>query len=277
MGGDSTGLREGSAATPLTALRSLLFGAGLVLTTLAFAPLLVLAVALPYRLRYRLLGRWTHINLWTLEHLCGLRCRIEGRENLPATPGVVFCKHESAWETLALQLVFSPQVWVLKRELLWIPVFGWGLAALRPIAIDRRAGRRAIERVVEIGRRRLEDGCWVVVFPEGTRVAPGARRRYRMGGAVLAVRAGATVVPVAHNAGDFWPRRSFLKRPGTVRMIIGPPIDSRGRSAAEVNSLAEAWIEGTVARIRREAAAPAGGGRPQRAAPGDDPAATGRR
>ncbi len=231
-------------------LRSLLFSIGLLVTTLAFAPVALLVRPLPYRLRYRCITGWTHVNLWWLEKTCRIHQQVEGRENIPATAAIVLAKHESAWETLALQRIFSPQVWVLKRELLWVPLLGWGLAALKPIAIDRKSGRRAARQVIEQGRARLRDGCWVVIFPEGTRVAPGERRPYRIGGAMLAQHTGVPVVPVAHNSGDYWPRRGFIKRPGTIRTIIGPSIESAGRTAAEVNRLAEEWIESTVARIR---------------------------
>jgi len=239
-------------ATPGRIVRSALFNLGLIVTTLAFTPLALLGAPLPYRWRYATLSRFAPVNLWWLERTCGLRHRIEGLENLPADKGVVLCKHQSAWETLALNLVFRPQVWVLKRELLWIPCFGWGLATLRPIAINRRDRRSALAQVIEQGRERLWSGAWVVVFPEGTRTAPGTRARYRLGGAKLAERTGVPVVPVAHNAGDYWPRKSFVKRPGTIRLVIGPAIDSRGRSAADINRLAEAWIESTVTRLRAE-------------------------
>jgi 1-acyl-sn-glycerol-3-phosphate acyltransferase len=161
----------------------------------------------------------------------------------------VLSKHQSAWETLAFQEIFPPFVFILKRELLWIPLFGWGLALLKPIAIDRDAGRRALDQVVSQGRARLEQGIWVVVFPEGTRVAPGHRRRYKSGGAALAAETGYPVVPVAHNAGVFWPKRSFIKKPGTIRVVIGPPIPTKGKSADEVLDQAEEWIEQTMARL----------------------------
>ena len=165
-------------------LRSLLFAIGQVLITLAFTPFALTAMVLPYRLRYRTLVQWTFLNIWWLERTCHLAHVVEGIENIPDTPTVVMCKHQSAWETMALQRYFAPQVWVLKRELLRIPVFGWGLAALRPIAINRAAGREALDQVVEQGRERLSSGLWVVVFPEGTRVRAGptrtlpARRRH---------------------------------------------------------------------------------------------------
>ena len=237
----------------MMALRSTLFAAGQVLLTLLYTPIALAALALPYRLRYRVVMQWTSLNLWWLETTCGLRHRAEGMENIPERPAVVLCKHQSAWETLALPRYFSPQTWVLKRELLRIPFFGWGLATLRPIAIDRDAGRSALEQVFAQGRRRLAEGIWVVVFPEGTRVAPGERRRYRLGGAALARKTGHPVVPVAHNAGDYWPRRGFMKRPGTIRLVIGEPIPSEGRSAMEINARAAEWIESTVHALREDA------------------------
>ena len=242
-----------SNAPPVTGelvARSLLHVAGQALLTVPFAIAAAFALALPYRLRYALVSRWTHCNLWWLEKTCRLRYSIVGIENIPQQPTIIFCKHESAWETLALQRYFTPQVWVIKRELLWIPFFGWGLATLRPIAIDRRSGSAAFDQILTQGRARLNDGCWVVIFPEGTRVAPGERRRYRQGGASLAAETGHPVLPVAHNAGDFWPRNGLIKRPGTIQLAIGPVIESTGRSAADINRLAEKWIEATVAEIR---------------------------
>ncbi|MCP5153452.1 MAG: 1-acyl-sn-glycerol-3-phosphate acyltransferase [Ectothiorhodospiraceae bacterium] len=241
---------------PVTAgliLRSALFGVGQVVLTVVFATVAVLAIPLPYRLRFHAITRWNAINLWWLGVTCGLRHEVSGLENAPDRPCIVLCKHQSAWETLALAGYFVPQAWVVKRELLRIPFFGWGLAALRPIAIDRAAGKDALAQVLEQGRQRLDDGLWVVIFPEGTRTAPGVRRRYRIGGARLAAETGVPVLPIAHNSGDYWPRHSFLKRPGTIRMIVGKPIDPAGRSATEINCEVEEWIEATVARLRAEA------------------------
>ena len=239
-----------------TAVRSALFSLGQILLTLLFSPIALAALPLPYRIRYRVVMQWTSFNIWWLGVTCGLRHRVEGLENIPEQATIVLCKHQSTWETLVLPRYFSPQTWVLKRELLRIPFFGWGLATLRPIAIDRAAGRDALEQVLEQGRRRLAEGIWVVVFPEGTRVAPGKRRRYRLGGAVLAEKTGRAVVPVAHNAGDYWPRRGFLKRPGTIRLVIGKPIPSEGLSATEINARAAQWIESTVRELREGARHP---------------------
>ena len=223
------------------------------LSVVIYAPLMLPTALLPFPARYRLIRQWARFQVFMLQALCGLRYRVEGREHLPENAAIIMAKHQSAWETIAFQEIFPQQTWVLKRELMWIPLFGWALALLRPIAIDRNAGRKAIEQVIEQGRDRLKSAIWVVVFPEGTRVAPGARRRYGIGGAVLAVETGYPVVPVAHNAGSFWPRRGFLKRPGTIRVVIGPVIDPYGKSAEEIRQLAEEWIEDTMADLEGRA------------------------
>ncbi len=225
----------------------------MLLSAAVYAPLMLPTVVLPFATRYRLISAWARFQLIMLKHLCGLDYRVEGREHLPRGAAIILAKHQSAWETIAFQGIFSPQTWVLKRELLWIPLFGWALALLRPIAIDRSAGRKAIEQVIEQGRERLQSGIWVVVFPEGTRVAPGTRKRYAMGGAVLAAETGYPVVPVAHNAGSFWLRRGFLKRPGTVRVVIGPAIDSRGKTAEEIIRRTEEWIENKMVELEKTA------------------------
>jgi len=238
-----------SSPAPGSVWRSTLFMAGMVPTTVLFALLGLLTFPFPFRWRYRVITQWTTFNLWWLKVTCKLRYVVEGEEHIPAGPAVILCKHQSAFETMVLQRIIPPHVWLLKRELLWVPFFGWGLAMLEPIAIDRKAGRKSLQQLLETGARRLAAGRWIVIFPEGTRVAPGQKGRYAPGGAMLAVRGGCPVVPVAHNAGEFWPRRGFIKRPGTIRVVIGPTIDTRGRSAQEVNAMAEQWIEETMAKI----------------------------
>jgi 1-acyl-sn-glycerol-3-phosphate acyltransferase len=161
----------------------------------------------------------------------------------------VLMKHSSTWETIAQWKLFPDQTWVIKRELMWAPFLGWALSVFKPIAIDRRAGRNAVEQVLEQGRARLEEGLWVVIFPEGTRVPSGETRRYGLSGALLATSTGRAVVPVVHNAGKFWPRRGWLKRPGNVRVVIGPPIPSAGRSPRDVNQDAHSWIEATLLEL----------------------------
>ena len=224
-------------------LRSTLFALALCLVTPPYAVFALLTAPLPRMTRYHLISGWSRLVIRLARWILGIEWRVEGRENLPSRPAVILSKHQSAWETMAFQLIFPPQVLVLKRELLWIPFFGWGLALMSPIAIDRKRGLAALRAMANKGAQRLAQGFWVVVFPEGTRVAPGERRAYQPGGAWLAAAAGAPVVPVAHNAGLLWPRYAFLKRAGTVTVRIGPAIDPAGRDPATINRLAEAWIE----------------------------------
>ncbi|MDF3011188.1 MAG: 1-acyl-sn-glycerol-3-phosphate acyltransferase [Burkholderiales bacterium] len=227
----------------MTLLRSALFAAALVLITPVYALVALATFPLPRLERYRIISGWSRLIIQLSRILLRIDWRVEGRENLPGRPAVILSKHQSAWETMAFQLIFPPQVHVLKRELLWIPFFGWGLALMSPIAIDRTRGVAALRAIARRGRERLAQGFWVIVFPEGTRVAPGERREYQLGGAWLAAAAAAPVVPVAHNAGLFWPRNAFLKRPGTVTVRIGPAIDTAVRDPKTINAMAEQWIE----------------------------------
>ncbi len=223
--------------------RSGLFALTLLAVTPPYALLALATFPLPRMLRYRIISGWSRLVVVLARQILGIGWRIEGSENLPDRPAVILAKHQSAWETMAFQLIFPPQVHVLKRELLWIPFFGWGLALMSPIAIDRSRGVAALRSIARRGRERLGQGFWVVVFPEGTRVAPGERRAYQLGGAWLAAASGAPVVPVAHNAGLLWPRNAFVKRAGTVTVRIGPVIESANRDPKAINDLAEAWIE----------------------------------
>jgi 1-acyl-sn-glycerol-3-phosphate acyltransferase len=227
----------------MTLLRSALFALALVLVTPPYAVVALLCFPLPRLVRYRIISGWSGLVVLMARALCGIRWRVEGGEQLPPKPAVILSKHHSAWETMAFQMIFPPQSYLLKRELLWIPFFGWGLALMSPIAIDRSRGVAALRQLVRRGKERLAQGFWVVVFPEGTRVAPGERRKYQLGGALLAEHSGAPVVPVAHNAGLLWPRNAFVKRAGVITVRIGPTIDSAGRDAATINALAEQWIE----------------------------------
>jgi len=188
--------------------------------------------------------------VWLARTLCGLQYEVTGREFVSDEPCVVLLKHSSAYETLVQLLIFPPQCWVLKRELMWLPFFGWALRTVEPIAIDRRAGKSAVEQVIEQGRARLRGGLWVMVFPEGTRMPMGETRRYGLSGTLLAQRAGARLLPVAHDAGDFWPRRGLRKRAGTVRFVIGAPVDPGERDPRELNAEIQAWIEDQVAALR---------------------------
>ena len=196
-------------------IRSSIFLLGMVISTLIAVPITIILLALPFPLRFRLVSNWARFNLWWLHTTCNITPEIEGLENIIDQPAIIMCKHQSTWETLVIQLLFPPQVWILKRELLWIPIYGWGLATMRPIAIDRSLGVRSFKQIVRQGVERLNSGLWVVVFPEGTRIAPGERQKYHPGGGMLAEKSGCPVIPIAHNAGYLWPRNSFLKWPGS--------------------------------------------------------------
>jgi 1-acyl-sn-glycerol-3-phosphate acyltransferase len=233
-------------------LRSLLFALGQWLFTLIFSLFAVLTFPFPPLTRYRIISLWARSMMWWLRVTCGIRYRVFGLEHIPQTPCVVLSKHQSAWETLAFQQIFPPQVWVLKRSLLWIPFFGWGLAMTSPIAIDRSAGREALKQLTAQGKDRLKQGFWVIVFPEGTRVAPGSRGKYHIGGAWLATHTGTDVVPVAHNAGEFWPKNAFLKKPGTITVSIGQPIPSAGLKPDQLNRQVEDWIESEMTRLEQQ-------------------------
>lgn len=237
----------------MIAIRSTLFMVYAFFWSLATIPLVMFSALV-------LRGLWGYRagKLWRLgiqagvENLLGIRPRVIGLENMPAEPCVILSKHQSAWETMTIQ-DYVPNgaycVFVLKKELLRIPLLGWGLAAMKMISIDRKAGRDALDQVVNQGRERLQQGFYVIIFPEGTRVAPGQTKRYKAGGAYLATRVGCKVVPIAHDAGELWPRQAFLKRPGQITMSIGPAFDATGMSEQQVNQRAEAWIEAEMRRI----------------------------
>jgi 1-acyl-sn-glycerol-3-phosphate acyltransferase len=232
-------------------LRSCLFAAVQLLITPPYSLVALGTFPLPALTRYRIIRGWARLMLVLVERICGIRYRVLGAEYIPSRPCVMLAKHQSAWETMAFQAIFPPQVQVIKRELLWIPFFGWGLAMVSPIAIDRASGLRALKQMIEQGKDRLERGFWVIVYPEGTRMAPGARGKYQTGGAAIAVHAGAPVVPVAHNAGQYWRRNAFLKYPGTITVSIGHAIDSHGMKAEALTRQAEAWIESEMPRLDR--------------------------
>lgn len=237
-------------------LRSLVFNAGMISTVLFGSMVVTLARPfLPMEKRFRFAAWFTRGVLWWLELTCSLTHRFQGMDNIPAGPVIFFAKHQSAWETFAFQSHLPTFTWILKREAMWIPFVGWGIATLNPIAIDRAAGRLAVQQIVDQGAVRLDAGIRVMIFPEGTRVAAGATRRFGMGGGVLAESYDCPIVPIAHNSGLYWPRRGFHKRPGVIRVVIGEPMDTRGLTADEINARAKAWVDGTTARLEQEAGA----------------------
>lgn len=230
-------------------VRSLVFALALVLVTPPYSLVALATFPLAPRTRMRVITGWNRIVVWLARNVLGIRYRVTGGERLPPGPAIILSKHQSAWETIAFPVLLPPHVIVLKRELLWIPFFGWGLALTSPIAIDRSRGTAALKRMAEIGKRRLAQGFWIAIFPEGTRTRPGERRPYHLGGAWLAVQCGAPVVPVAHNAGLLWGRNAFIKRPGTVTVEIGPVMESAGADPKALNAAVEEWIESRMAAL----------------------------
>jgi 1-acyl-sn-glycerol-3-phosphate acyltransferase len=231
-------------------IRSLIFFLLQLVITPVFTLIAILTFPFHPITRYRIISGWALTMLWLLRTLCGIRMEVRGAEHIPTQPAILLCKHQSAWETIALQKVFPPQVWVLKRELLWLPFFGWGLAMTSPIAIKRSDGKGAVKQLLRQGKERLEMGFCVVIFPEGTRIPYGQRGKYKIGGALLSASTGVPVVPIAHNAGKLWGRNSFLKHPGTITMSIGMPIDPVGLKPEEISKKTEEWIEAEVERIQ---------------------------
>lgn len=229
---------------------SLAFTTLLFLDSLAFGLAIVLFGWLPFGRLYGFARAWARTNLWLLKRFCGLDWTVVHAERIPREGAhVTMWKHTSAFETIAQMLVFPPQAWVLKREILWIPLVGWASWLLKCIAIDRGAGHRAVNQVLDLGRERLAAGIWVLIFPEGTRMAPGETRKYGMSGALLASQAGCKLVPVAHDAGHYWPRRGLLKKPGTIRVVIGPPIEAAGREPRALNAEVQGWIETSLREL----------------------------
>ncbi|MFN0318110.1 MAG: lysophospholipid acyltransferase family protein [Burkholderiales bacterium] len=232
-----------------TVSRSAFFLALQALLTVFFSAVALLTFPFTLRTRYRVISSWSRLMVWLARLICGIRYEVIGLGNLPSEPSIVLSKHQSAWETLVFQVILPPQVWVLRRSLLKVPFFGWGLAMMKPIAIDRDAGMRALKQTLEQGRERLREGFWIIVFPEGTRVPPGETGTYQVGGAWLAKQTGAPVVPVAHNAGYLWQRNAFVKFPGKITVSIGKPIDTTGLSVNEINERTRDWIESEMRKM----------------------------
>ncbi|WP_211248323.1 lysophospholipid acyltransferase family protein [Halomonas halodenitrificans] len=231
-------------------LRSLIFYLGYFIAMLVCGVLfLPPAPFLPLASRYRLLNLYNHFIISWFRWVVGVHYDFRGRENVPEGACVILANHQSEWETVYLQLLHPPVCTVLKKELLNLPIFGWGLRLLHPIALDRSRPSRAIKQVLTQGKQRLEEGLSVLIFPEGTRVAPGSRKRYNKSGTVIACRAGVPVVPVAHNAGECWPGRHWVKKPGRLTLVVGEPIETAGRTPEDVLAETEAWIEARLAEI----------------------------
>lgn len=233
-------------------IRSLIFSIYSVTTIIIYSFVCLLALPFPLTFRHMLIRKYMQAYFYVLKVVCHIDYKIEGLENIPKDRnGIIMCKHSSTWETFFLPIYFHTPAPIAKRELGWVPFFGWGLAASDPIFINRNNKKSAMQQVIEKGKRCLDAGRWVMVFPEGTRIPFGQEGQYKIGGARLAAATGYPVVPVAHNAGWFWPRRKFIKKPGTITIVIGPVIESEGRKPEEILKLSKDWIETTMTRISR--------------------------
>lgn len=237
----------------MSALRSIGFALFQLVVTFIYATLVLLAFWLPPLPRHRFIIGWCWLNLVGARSICGIHHRVIGADNIPSgagvAPHIVMSKHSSTWETLALNFLFPPLAFVAKKELLSIPFFGWAFKLASPITIDRKAGKNAMEQITEQGRERFQQGFWIAVYPEGTRIRAGTRARYKTGGARLAIELNVPMVPVAHNAGYLWPKGTFGKRPGTITVSIGPPIRPGVKTLQQLTSEVETWIENEVARL----------------------------
>ncbi|GAB6034029.1 lysophospholipid acyltransferase family protein [Galenea microaerophila] len=228
---------------PILLIRSTLFSLGQVITLIFFSTIGFLLLPFSFKVRYQFMSKWAVFVVWWAKITCGIRYQVYGAENIDKSkPGIVLARHESAWETFATQLIFPRQAFVLKRELLNIPFFGWGMRLLHPIAIDRGAGRQALNQLLEEGQQRLQEGVWVIIFPEGTRMPVGELGKINIGGPMLAVKSQAPTYLMAHNAGQCWPKNSFIKRPGLIEVYISAPLDPSQMGVKEISQAAENWF-----------------------------------
>jgi 1-acyl-sn-glycerol-3-phosphate acyltransferase len=232
-------------------LRAFVYYVLLVVIVVPYWVMIMCVGWLPRIPRWKVIAGWPRLAAWLAIYVLGIHCEVRGRENIPADPVVILSKHSSAWETLAYSGIFPPHVYVMKRELMWLPFLGWGLAMFSPIFINRADRKNALRLTVELGKERLAQGFSIMVYPEGTRIPVGTRGKYKLGGARIAVQTGARVLPVAHNAGLLWPRNSFLKSPGKVTVVIGEPIDSTGHTPEQLMRKVEDWIEDQVEILLR--------------------------
>ncbi len=239
-------------------IRATLFWVGFALSTVLVGLVTPFIYFLPPETCYKILVPWTSFNIWWLKLSCGVDYKIKGLENIdPENNGIILANHQSTWETLLIPSIFPPISWVLKKELFRIPFFGWALSRVKPIAIDRNAGSSAVDQVKTNGKQRLDEGNWVCIFPEGTRVKPGHSERYKLGGAILAEYCarksddgnGYPVYPLAHNAGECWPRHSYIKYPGTISVSIGKPFSVKGLDVATINEKVKSWIESEIEKM----------------------------
>jgi 1-acyl-sn-glycerol-3-phosphate acyltransferase len=245
-------MRKKSYSTLNLFVRSLIFLIYSVVTMMPYSFVCLAALVFPLKYRHAVIRVYMRVYFYVLKVVCHIDYKVEGLENIPKDRnGIIMCKHQSTWETFFLLQYFNEPAAIAKRELAWIPFFGWGLIVSGPIFINRSDKKSSMQQIIEKGRKCLQAGRWIMVFPEGTRVPSGVVGHYKLGGARLAAETGYPVVPVAHNAGRYWPRRKFIKQPGTIQVVIGPLIESKGRKPDAILTLTKNWIESTMSRIDR--------------------------
>lgn len=230
-------------STPVLYARAVAYWLIFIISTLVMTLPVLIGQLISYHHGYRVIRFWLNIHMTALRKICRIEWNISGRQNLPANPSIVMCKHQSTFETMLLPMIIPDPVFVAKRELALVPGFGWCLAMSDAVLIKRGAGRSTIRQLKELSIERFERQRCLVIFPEGTRRAPDDPPEYKIGGAVVAAETGVQVVPIAHNAGEFWPRHSFIKWPGTIDVRIGPPIESSGKAANQILDETVDWIE----------------------------------
>ena len=231
--------------------RSLIFQIYFYISVLCASTLVVLSFPLPYSIKFSIARNWGQSMLWVGEKVCNIKLQVEGVENIPLLPSVIMIKHSSIFEAYAQLVVFPEQTWVVKKELQWIPIFGWALHLLNAIPINRKSGRTAVTQVIEEGNKRIKKGIWITIFPEGTRMKPGETKKFGISGSVLAKESNVQIIPVAHNAEDFWESHKIIKKPGTIRFCIGKPIDTRDKEVREINLAAKEWIDSKMKTISK--------------------------
>lgn len=224
-------------------LRSSLFLIASQIVLIFVVLLLLLIFYSPFKYRYKIGSLWGKFNTWWLGVVCGIRLKVIGQENIPKKPCVIVSNHQSTWETFAFQKIFPQQTWVLKKELLWIPIFGWGLALLKPIIINRGKKLQALKKIVKQGVERIKEDIFVVIFPEGTRQPYGKLGQYQKGGISIAKKGLCDIVPVYHNAGKLWPKGSFIKHAGTITVVVGKPINVKDKSTTTLIKEVKDWTE----------------------------------
>jgi len=238
----------------LQPVRTLVFYLLLALMTVVWSSFgMLVGLLLPFNLRYRLINQaWAYQAIWLARWVAGVNYELIGKENIPQQPCVILAKHQSTWETFYFSALFAPLSQVIKRELMRVPFWGWSMALLKPIAINRGNPKAALKQLATLGDERLKAGLWVLIFPEGTRVPYGQMGKFSRGGAALAVNAGLPVLPIAHNAGKCWPKDGWLKHPGTIQIVVGPAMYAEGsgpRAIAALNERAFEWVRQTQIEI----------------------------